>query len=147
MYHNMIRMFNGRPRSLSRTWLVLLALTLIVVTDGCRSRDPLPDSDLIYTTSPVFASLVEDIAGDSYEVRSLLPPGQSPHAFEPRPSDIRAAVQARLLVYGAPNLDEWVVRMPDVDRVSLMDLLPDSLQLPHGVDEPNPHFWIDPLLP
>jgi len=112
---------------------------------SCGRAAETDQADIVYTTLPVFASIVDGIVGDAYEVRSLLTSGQSPHTFEPRPSDIRSLSHARLLVYGASNLDEWVGRLPAVPTVSLMSLLPDSLYLPRGAVDPNPHFWLDPL--
>ncbi len=132
----------GRP--LKRRVMTILAAAVIAVT-GCQNGSGSEDARVIYTTSPVFATIVSQIAGEYYEVRNLLPAGSSPHAFEPRPSDVRAVTQARLLIYGAPNLDEWVTRIPDVPRTSLMSHLPDSMALPYGAETPNPHFWVDPL--
>ena len=125
--------------------MVALVSAIALSVAGCQNGNGSSDGRVVYTTSSVFASIVSELAGSTFEVRNVLPAGSSPHAFEPRPSDARAITSARLLIYGASNLDEWVVRRTDVPRTSLMSLLPDSMALPHGSENPNPHFWLDPL--
>jgi ABC-type Zn uptake system ZnuABC Zn-binding protein ZnuA len=42
--------------------------------------------------------LVQELGGERVSVRVLVPPGASPHAFEPRPSDLAAVAGAALFV-------------------------------------------------
>lgn len=106
--------------------------------------------------------LLEEIAGARAEVRCLLPPGASPHNYDPRPSDARLVEKAGILVWGSPLLDAWAARMGGASRICLMSLVPSALRLPacgekcvhdtdgskrekHGEEEGDPHFWLDPL--
>ncbi len=135
-----------RPRTTYRITGAALVFVFILLSGiGCQRAESPVRSDILFATTPVFSFIVQEIAGDAFDVRSLLPAGQSPHTFEPRPSVVRAASNARILIYGAPNLDEWITRFEDLPQVSLIGLLPDSLWLPRGSATPNPHFWMDPL--
>lgn len=107
-------------------------------------------------TTFVFRTILEPVVGSNGSVRHLLPAGASPHTYDPRPSDVRAASEALALFYGAPELDRWASGLGSSPSIALIDLLPDSLLLDfpasghirdghhHGAGR-DPHFWMDPL--
>lgn len=110
-------------------------------------------------TIPPLRSIVEQIAEGRAEVVGLLPAGSSPHTFDPRPSDMRAAHEALAVIYIADDLDGWALRIKPEPAVKAIGFLPESLQLElleecreHGDHEHHhhhgqldPHFWLDPL--
>ncbi len=110
------------------------------------------------------AAILREITLGRAEVNRLLPPGGSPHTFEPKPSDLKGVATAQAFFYGGPGLDgEWVQKLPVLLKVSMLNLVPESEQLMmtdgHGhhpdsgdADENehqegvvDPHFWTDPL--
>jgi ABC-type Zn uptake system ZnuABC Zn-binding protein ZnuA len=44
-------------------------------------------------------------------VRTVIPPGTSPHVFEPEPSDLRKLVGAKLVVVAGAGYDDWMRRV------------------------------------
>jgi len=66
---------------------------------------------------PVVASIVpladfcRQLGGDRVEVRALIPPGASPHVFEPPPSVVARAAKARLFVYIGGGLEPWAEKL------------------------------------
>jgi zinc transport system substrate-binding protein len=66
---------------------------------------------------PVVASIVplgefcRQLGGDRVEVQVLIPPGASPHIFEPPPSVIARAGKARIFVYTGGGLEPWVTKL------------------------------------
>jgi len=66
---------------------------------------------------PVVASIVplgdfcRQLGGDRVTVQVLIPPGASPHIFEPPPSVIARAAQARLFVYTGAGLEPWAAKL------------------------------------
>ncbi len=66
---------------------------------------------------PVVASIVplgdfcSQIGGDRVEVQVLVPPGASPHTFEPSPSLVAKATQARVFVYVGAGMEPWAERL------------------------------------
>jgi ABC-type Zn uptake system ZnuABC Zn-binding protein ZnuA len=109
------------------------------------------------------ALLVAGVGGAAVEVRTLLPPGASPHGFEATPSQIRALAGARLLITVGAGLDPWADRMYTAvggsARVALaeggplLSAQPDRVHRPdlsgHGNDAHagpgDPHVWLDPV--
>lgn len=65
---------------------------------------------------PVVASILplgdfcKQIGGDRVEVQVLVPPGASPHTFEPSPSVVAKATQAKVFVYIGAGMEPWAQR-------------------------------------
>jgi len=66
---------------------------------------------------PVAASILplgdfcKNIGGDRVAVQVLIPPGASPHVFEPTPGAVAQALKARVFVYVGAGLDPWAARL------------------------------------
>ncbi len=113
----------------------------------------------IVVTGHPLAAVLREIGGARVEVVTLVPPGASPHTYEPRPSDVAATERATALFFVARTLDGWAARLPARERIEVLALVPASERLPnlephghHGPDAAgahvadDPHFWTDPLL-
>ena len=57
------------------------------------------------------ADFCRHLGGDLVEVHSLIPPGASPHVFEPPPSVMAKAFQARVFVYIGAGLEPWAAKV------------------------------------
>ncbi len=66
---------------------------------------------------PVIASILplgdfcQNIGGERVAVKVLIPPGASPHVFEPTPVAVAKAMKARVFVYVGAGLDPWAERL------------------------------------
>lgn len=135
-----------------RTALVLAFAAAAAVADA----SPL---QVVATIEPL-AMLVREIGGDRVEVAVLVPPGASPHTFEPQPSDIAALARASLLVEVGAGLDTWARALaaaasPAPPRMTVtqaagLALLPAGASHAgsdrHGDAERfDPHVWLDPV--
>jgi len=56
------------------------------------------------------ADAVRQVGGDRVRVLTLLPPGQTPHGYEPTPAQAERLATARLLVVVGLGLDDWAHR-------------------------------------
>ncbi|MDA8163919.1 MAG: metal ABC transporter substrate-binding protein [Desulfobacteraceae bacterium] len=109
------------------------------------------------------AAILKEVVGARGEVARVLPPGSSPHTFEPRPSDAVMLQRSLALFYAGPGLDrEWTQGLPAPRKVEMLQLVPPEYRLPmvahhdeegkggHGHEHEgsgtiDPHFWTDPL--
>lgn len=158
-------------------FLFALLAGLVFFLVCCNKPDTNDGSKNASATSSTFAEprfaatilplgmILGELANGRAKVTVLLPPGASPHTYEPRPSDIAAAAGAKALFWVAENLDGWAADIPAAEKVKAIYLLPEEWRLPahehthsgadpedkagaegdeatHGVD---PHFWLDPL--
>lgn len=132
-----------------------LAVAICTATATAGAAPP----RVVATIEPL-AMLLREIGGDRIEIAVLVPPGASPHTFEPQPSDVTALARASLLVEVGAGLDTWVrglagAASPAPARVTVadapdLDLLPASgSHAPADRDASgarfDPHFWLDPV--
>jgi ABC-type Zn uptake system ZnuABC Zn-binding protein ZnuA len=138
--------------------LVLLAG---LYAPACAAQRPL---QVAVSIQPLEA-IARQIGGERIEVHTLLPPGSSPHTFEPTPGDMARLAGARLFVRVGGGLEEWadtLLASESVPTLTLMEaegLRPLATADEHGgAGEPaheahdghdhgplDPHFWTDPL--
>ncbi len=86
-----------------KTFLLSLLLGLLVSTSAQASEKP-----TVVTSIHPYYALVQEVAGDSANVVRLLPPGASPHTFDPTPRDVAQISDADLVVLNGV-LDEWLL--------------------------------------
>lgn len=137
-------------------------LTLPSFALGAENAGAKEVASIRYTASiPPLAAILRELCRGRAEVEVLLPPGASPHTYQPTPAVVKALSKATALFYVGVNLDkEWIGKLPATNKVELLPLLPSAVQLPaishhdldghdHGEGEEqggiDPHFWTDPL--
>lgn len=111
----------------------------------------------VATIAPL-AAILREVVGDRAQVTTLLPPGASPHTFQPKPSQAKILEKSLAFFLGGPNLDkEWAGRLPARRRIEMVLLLPEKYRLAsiddHDHDKSglgkasdlDSHFWTDPL--
>lgn len=104
-------------------------------------RDPRP---LVAVSIAPQRFVVRAVAGDLVRVEVMIPPGASPHTYEPTLRQIRALEEAALYVkVGHPNFPfeaTWLDRiLADVPGLAVVDA---SAGLPRRDDDP--HLWLVP---
>ena len=61
----------------------------------------------VVTSVVPVAYIAQELGGERVQVNSLVPPGASPHTFEPVPSDMVTLQRARLFLRVGAGLDGW----------------------------------------
>jgi zinc transport system substrate-binding protein len=139
-------------RALVLALVVVSGVTLL--TCKGRSSEPSTNKIKIVATIPPLADFAHEVGGARVQVTSLLPPGASPHTFEPTPSLAKAAERADLIILVGLDADHWVQGLlpKDVPVVTAAEL--EGIELISGDDHhheheenqgANPHVWLDPL--
>ena len=105
------------------------------------------------------ADLVKQVGGDYVEVTTIIPPGASPHTFEPKPSLVKKIHASRVLFLVGAGLEFWAEKFIKSSKnrlhtvvlsegVSLIGITDhhhqDKENHPHGESFANPHIWLDP---
>jgi ABC-type Zn uptake system ZnuABC Zn-binding protein ZnuA len=127
----------------------VLALSLLLA--ACESRPATTQSGgakklIAVTTMTVLADLIQQVAGEKAEVKSLVPSGGDVHTYQPTPEDIKSVAQAGIVFYNGIHLEEWLdatirsAGKPDLPIVVLSEGLP---VIQEAGEEPNPHLWMD----
>ena len=136
----------GTGRLLALLWPALLL-------SGCASEAPHgQDSPDVLASFEAVSMIVSPLLGED-RVRTVLPPGTTPHAYAPRPSEARALHESALVVYAHANIDGWVADMAGSRAYPLFAGLADpgwttvnKDEHLHGEDgHQDAHFWTDQI--
>jgi ABC-type Zn uptake system ZnuABC Zn-binding protein ZnuA len=98
----------------------------------------------VATTTQV-GDFVREVAGRRATVRQILNANSDPHAYEPRPSDVKAVTGAKVVVRSGGDLDDWLTGVlqnagSDAHAVNLID----AVHTRRGEGALDPHWWQDP---
>jgi zinc transport system substrate-binding protein len=126
---------------------ILLFLSVITVSNSYAEK-----IKVIASIAPI-ADFVKQVGGERVDVKLLLPPGASPHIFEPTPKTMKDISDARVFVKIGAGLEFWAEklikasgnkRLIIVDSSSGIPLIREShSNSPAGID---PHIWLDPVI-
>ncbi len=145
------------PRSWHLPAVGILVVLFLGLAWGCG-----PPTTENHGRLPVLASIlpladfVRQVGGDRVTVEVLVPPGASPHTYEPTPAQLRALGRARLLVLNGAGLEFWADKLVGaagnphllvVRTAEGLDLVTDEEHADHGHPDGagNPHVWLSPL--
>jgi len=136
----------------------LVALLLGACSGAASTAAPagpgqVDDSRLrLVTTYSIVYDLVRQVAGDRAVVTSLVPVGQDPHTYEPKPGDLQAVAEADAVFYHGLNLELWFDRFIQNAGgrrpvyVVTEGIEPLRVQAGAYRGRPDPHAWMDPRL-
>ena len=106
-------MLDSRARRLIAV-LRIGGLGLLLLATACGPTTPTPPPGgriIVVATTTQIRSMAEAVAGEHATVRSILTPGADAHEFEPRPSDVQAIAESRLVLKNGVGLDDWVDKL------------------------------------
>jgi zinc/manganese transport system substrate-binding protein len=150
-------------RSARRLTPVAVLLLLLAVVAGCGDGgDSEAAGSLDVIASATFlADIAQNVAGQRFTVRALVPADADLHAYEPTPHDLADVAGADLFIVNGAGLEGT---LEDTVRAAAGDLrvveasagLKSRLPRPGeplyegaadgGASETDPHFWLDPTL-
>jgi ABC-type Zn uptake system ZnuABC Zn-binding protein ZnuA len=140
------------------TWLTLTALVAACAPAGGLD-EPAGKLRVVATTN-IVGDVVAQIGGEWIALQVLLPAGTDPHAFEPRPQDVAAVVDADLIFANGAGLEEFLEVLIEsagaqdqlIEVSTGIELLP--FEMLHEDEEAHteeeihsdgdPHTWMDP---
>ncbi|HUJ86397.1 MAG TPA: metal ABC transporter substrate-binding protein [Burkholderiales bacterium] len=122
-----------------------LLLVALLACARAAAAAPLPVAASILP----LADFARQVGGGRVAVETLVPPGASPHTYEPTPAQLRRLSRARVLVLNGVGLEFWADKViaavgnPRLIVVRTADGLP---LLGGDADSPggNPHVWLSP---
>jgi ABC-type Zn uptake system ZnuABC Zn-binding protein ZnuA/ABC-type Mn2+/Zn2+ transport system permease subunit len=133
-----------------RRSLPAIAAALLLGLAGCGGNGN--GNPVVVATTTQIGDLTRAVGGDAIQVHQILKANTDPHEYEPRPDDIRAAADAKVVFANGDGLDKWigdVVKQAGADGklVTLGDVA--RSQLPGESSGPeasavDPHWWHDP---
>jgi len=140
--------------------LAILLSLLILLSCAKPQKQEKP---LLLASIHPYELLLKQLAGSEFEVKSIIPPGASPHTWTPAPADLENFGNAALIMSNGlgleTNLEKNFAVRKDVHieaAALLKDLLPsetEAHETDHNADAApehhhaeDPHLWTSPLL-
>ena len=147
---------------------IMAAGLALLALGGCEQKPPEPGQK-VQAVATIFSyyDALRCIGGEDVTSLIILPPGQSPHEFEPTVKDKARAQQAQLIVKNGLNIDRWMDKLAagnaqaliidmgefvkqqglqplQTQEVSVTDAPPGEKKDPEDTSGGNPHIWLDP---
>jgi len=118
---------------------------LLILLLSCSRNQIEQRKDYIVASNYPLKLIIQEITGDTGIVHCLVPPGISPHLFEPKVSDIQKLENSKVVFYASNELEGWLTKNIQ-NKIALISLLPkDKVKLMPDGKTLDPHFWTDPM--
>jgi zinc/manganese transport system substrate-binding protein len=114
----------------------LLVLASALLLAGCGATGASGRPQIVASTTQL-ADVAQAVGGDAVDVHRILQPNTDPHEYEPRPGDVKATAQARVVLASGNGLDHWIGDMVEESggEARIVTLAPAP---------GDPHWWQDP---
>jgi zinc transport system substrate-binding protein len=139
---------------------IFLIVAFSFLSSGCYQANKEKPKELIAASNYPISFILQELTGNNESVFCIVPPGTSEHAFSLKPSDINKIENAKVIFYVNENLDSWISKINNENKIGLLDRIngSDMISYSHvhndskhsdheneynGID---PHFWTDPII-
>lgn len=133
------------PSTASKT-LTAILIVLIAVFGLSFLANPQTDNQpsklKIATTIFALYDIASNIGKDKVEVIPLIPPGASPHTFEPAAQNIQNAAGAKIVFKIGFGLDDWVQTIVESSGETQIKDVSAGIRLRQEQNLPDPHYWL-----
>lgn len=137
-------------------FLLILAAIIIIALLIPKPNAPKTDIEVAATIFPL-QDITQQIVGETMEVGLILPPGASPHTFDPSPSTLRDLQSTTVIFAIGHGLDDWSYTIAEntpaeivvVDnRIELLEYEEHEADDEHEEDGhhhegEDPHYYLD----
>ncbi len=146
----------------------LLFATIALV--GCQSQ-PVSTTGFqengglkVIAAESFLADIAQNVAGDRFNVSTLIPLGMDPHAFEPIPRDVAALAESDIVIINGGGIEGWLeeviansggkflvieasagLESREVHHAEEEHEAEDEGEDGHHHENGDPHFWLDPI--
>jgi zinc transport system substrate-binding protein len=135
---------------------ILLFISFIITSYAYA--DPVRKSELsnrvkVVASIAPLADFVREVGGKNVDVILLLPPGASPHVYEPTPKAVKDLSDAKIFVKIGSGFEFWAEKIIKtsanknliiVDSSSDIELIKEPHA--HAASGIDPHIWLDPVI-
>jgi ABC-type Zn uptake system ZnuABC Zn-binding protein ZnuA/ABC-type Mn2+/Zn2+ transport system permease subunit len=131
---------------------LLAALGAVALIAGCGGSSGSGGGLKVVATTTQIGDWTRTVGGKAVDVDQILQPNTDPHDYEPRPSDVENAADAKLAFTNGDNLDRWIgdVISNSGSGARIIDLgAAVPIRRPGESSGPeasryDPHWWHDP---
>lgn len=128
--------------------LMILVLFLAACAPASQGSD---DALNVLASTTFLADIAQNVAGERLQMKSLLPFGADPHAYQAAPSDVAGIAESDLLILNGVEYEHFMEPLLENaggERlvVTASDGLQANMMEEDGAQIGDPHMWLDPNL-
>jgi zinc transport system substrate-binding protein len=123
---------------------ILLSLVVFVLTLSCGGEKIESGRMNVVVSILPLADFAKQLGQDKIEVTVMIPPGASPHTYEPKPVQLIAVSKARVFVKAGSGVEfelAWMDKLYQINPKMMVLNSSEGLEL----EERDPHVWLSPL--
>jgi zinc transport system substrate-binding protein len=131
----------------------ILIITTLLLSLTITASDSHAEKIKVIASITPLADFVKQVGGERVDVKLLLPPGASPHIFEPTPKTINAVSNAKVFVKIGAGLEFWAEKIIKASGNQNLIIVDSSSGIPllrephsHSPSGTDPHIWLDPVI-
>ena len=138
----------------------LLLLSALFLSSCIQPQPSAPQKPLVIASHSILAYIVDRVAGEHFQVESFVPDGVDSHSYQPTPQDVAKISQARVVVLNGFGFEPYMTDLlteagPDITMITATEGITPRFAEGHSLkgeqasnvnSEPDPHFWMDPIL-
>jgi ABC-type Zn uptake system ZnuABC Zn-binding protein ZnuA/ABC-type Mn2+/Zn2+ transport system permease subunit len=140
-------------RRARRVALAAGAAAIVLLAAGCGAVESSGGRPVVLATTTQIGDWARVVGGGAVDVHQILQPNTDPHEYEPRPSDVVAAANAKLILLNGDRLDAWAGKLVSASgtKAAVVDLGAEvPVKLAGETTGPeaaryDPHWWHDPV--
>lgn len=143
--------------------IFLFFLITLTPQAGCLAENV----PVVTSIFPV-ADMVHQVGDPYVDTTFIIPAGASPHTFEPKPSQVKKIISAKIFFIIGAGLETWAGKFMTASKSQCQTVVlsegiplihttsthkdhlkhqhPDSKQADNGAVTANPHIWLDPVI-
>ncbi len=136
---------------MKKVLVLLLAVTMIFSVVACQGKDEKTEGaeegkKVVTVTTTFLEDMVYQLAGDSVEVKLIIPAGEDPHLYLAKPEDLNKISDADLLLYHGLHFEGKMLDALEPTGVEVVENFSDEdlgKMMQDGEEIVDPHFWFN----
>ena len=121
---------------------ILLGIILCLIFTGVSYTQENKKINVAVTILPQ-VEFVKRVGGDKVKVTVMIPPGASPHTYEPKPSQLREISKAKMYAKVGSGIEFELAWMDKIASINKKMLIVDCSKGIKLIDN-DPHIWLSP---
>lgn len=141
-----------------RIGIVVVILLMVVLITSCKKEED--NKPIIVTTLFPHYDIARTIAGENFNIKMLLSPGEDTHSYDPSVRDIVLVKKAKMFIYTGDFMETWASKIVEglSSDVIVVDFSKDERIITYELHETHdgnehkhhhkhsadPHIWTNP---
>jgi len=124
-------------------------ITLILLFSICQFSYGQKKHVKILATASMISDMAQNIVGDKFEIKTIVPIGKDPHTYEPTPSDVTLVAHADIVLKNSLTFEGWLEKLIDnSDTKATVVTVTEDIDVIESITYKNsadPHAWMSAI--